>query len=308
MKQPRQLFARSIDHDIADLFMKQTTEGRHHRIGFVHSVYQNVMNIMTINNNQLFSIGNNQVFRAPYMINIAENIDFRKALARQNHSKQIRINGNKLLIENNLEIHLDKAERWSTSIDRFSSFNDIYLCKVLQQITYLVDQKGTAGGLKEVWLHYQGRQSSSILTIYEKGLDVQLQYLVQSMNGCNNEHIYLSCKNFVGLGIGLTPSGDDFLAGWLLTLYAFKHPIVETFQKHRTDWLNFIRARTTVVSYFMLEAALKGKGNEAMQELFIGIKTEQNVKHAIDQLLSIGSSSGTDMLAGVGCALAMIIK
>lgn len=104
----------------------------------------------------------------------------------------------------------------------------------------------------------------------------------------------------IGLGPGLTPSGDDYLGGVLLALLFLEH-------KEKADalwrWLApQLVEKTSALSAAHLAAASVGKGNAAVLEciemLFQG-KTDK-----LHTLSAVGHSSGWDAFAGVASVAA----
>ena len=100
----------------------------------------------------------------------------------------------------------------------------------------------------------------------------------------------------VGLGPGLTPSGDDFLGGVMLALH---HVHRATQARGLWRWLEPRLSRTTPISGAHLAAAAAGEGHEALhgalRQLF---QREPGWAAALDRLDSIGHCSGWDALAG----------
>ena len=109
-----------------------------------------------------------------------------------------------------------------------------------------------------------------------------------------NESVLQACNRFLGLGIGLTPSGDDFLLGCLTTWQSCNAEIFSLFQD---GWINQIKEKTTTVSYFMLKECIDGFVHQGFIDLF---QTGE-----LDKFLEIGSTSGIDMLIGALFALEM---
>ena len=111
-----------------------------------------------------------------------------------------------------------------------------------------------------------------------------------------------------GLGPGLTPSGDDYLAGALLALWAGHHP-------HRYELCSAIRegtaGRTTTLSQAFIAAAARGEANERWQTLlsFLGAQPAesreltQQIERAVSSISTYGATSGMDMLAGFEAGL-----
>lgn len=111
----------------------------------------------------------------------------------------------------------------------------------------------------------------------------------------------------VGLGPGLTPSGDDFLIGLAATLTAIRHPLAP-FLVHLEP--HFAR-RTTDVSAAFLAHAARGEYSELLHDALSALLNASGSggaeAAALGRLLSFGSSSGADTLMGVWAALTLLI-
>ena len=104
----------------------------------------------------------------------------------------------------------------------------------------------------------------------------------------------------VGRGPGLTPSGDDVVAGALVAAHATGHPYLPTWQEQTRAAL---RARTTTpVSRGLLHHALDG---HAVPELaaFLAAVCAGETEPALARLLAVGHSSGAALAAGALHAL-----
>ncbi|MGD0871076.1 MAG: DUF2877 domain-containing protein [Bryobacteraceae bacterium] len=107
-------------------------------------------------------------------------------------------------------------------------------------------------------------------------------------------------RAIAGLGFGLTPSGDDFLAGLLLGMYAAGAP-----------WLERRRVRqaarsSNAFSESLLRCAADGCCIEPAQSLIHALfaGTEAEVARHTARLSAVGASSGADLAAGVYSFLA----
>jgi hypothetical protein len=111
-----------------------------------------------------------------------------------------------------------------------------------------------------------------------------------------------SIDQLLGRGSGLTPSGDDCVLGLLLML--------NRWQADR-DWRNLNRAviaaayqKTTTISANLIECAVEGLADERLLNMVDGIVTGiPAVDECVECVLSWGSSSGIDALAGMAIAL-----
>jgi len=101
----------------------------------------------------------------------------------------------------------------------------------------------------------------------------------------------------IGLGPGLTPSGDDYLGGMLIALQAFeRRPQAQALWR----WLEPRLARTSEISAAHLAAAAAGEGHETLHLCLETLCTRRSdwpgVLAKLDQ---VGHCSGWDSLAGV---------
>jgi hypothetical protein len=101
----------------------------------------------------------------------------------------------------------------------------------------------------------------------------------------------------IGLGPGLTPSGDDFLGGAMLALH---HVHRASQARALWRWLEPRLARTSAISGTHLAAAAAGEGHEAMHAALAHLfQRRPGWPTALDALDAIGHCSGWDALAGM---------
>ncbi len=112
----------------------------------------------------------------------------------------------------------------------------------------------------------------------------------------------------IGLGPGLTPSGDDVLAGAMIALRAFSQAALAD---RLAAWA-LPRAETATgrISYAHLSAAATGEGAGALHDLLVAITAPDaaSLASALDRLARIGHCSGWDALAGSAAALRALCR
>lgn len=107
-------------------------------------------------------------------------------------------------------------------------------------------------------------------------------------------------QGLIGLGRGLTPSGDDCLAGLLLMrrrsgrAQPGADPLAEMLVQAAYE-------RTTAISANLMEAAAAGQADERLLEACDTVLAgrEERLPQAVSGLLDYGSSSGLDVLVGM---------
>lgn len=108
-----------------------------------------------------------------------------------------------------------------------------------------------------------------------------------------------SARALIGLGIGSTPSGDDYLLGCLAVL--FLHGRTRRFGREFARGLRHCCDDTTPVSRSYLLAACDGRFHieltSAITTIFLG--EEDRIRAAVLRVIALGATSGTDSTVGV---------
>ncbi len=142
------------------------------------------------------------------------------------------------------------------------------------------------------------------------GFDKHLyQYLVllenKKLTGAISEF-----SSLLGLGPGLTPLGDDYLLGVILTLNRWKGALipVQGLEQLNSDLLIAAGEKTTSLSASLLACAIEGAADErllaVLDPLFAG---EESSPKNLEDLLKWGSSSGIAVLAGMVSVLTRLL-
>jgi uncharacterized protein DUF2877 len=110
-------------------------------------------------------------------------------------------------------------------------------------------------------------------------------------------------QDLIGLGYGLTPSGDDFLVGTLALLDALEERDAHAALARTVAAA--CPAATSPLSCCLLRAAAAGHVGEHLHRAVSSV-VSGNVDAAIAAARNIGHASGWDMLAGVAIALRVV--
>ena len=103
-------------------------------------------------------------------------------------------------------------------------------------------------------------------------------------------------SKLAGLGIGLTPAGDDFLMGAMYAAWII-HP-QEVAKEITEEIANVAVPLTTSLSGAWLRSAAKGEAGELWHEFFDALIEEKSMYLPMSKILSVGETSGSDALAG----------
>jgi hypothetical protein len=110
----------------------------------------------------------------------------------------------------------------------------------------------------------------------------------------------------IGRGKGLTPSGDDFLIGFLLAAHTLAMPKTksETLKMLHTQILESAQHKTTTLSAALIQCAAEGLADARLMDcLHWLIQGGTSLAQVKSDLLSYGSSSGVDSFAGMLAAI-----
>jgi hypothetical protein len=125
-----------------------------------------------------------------------------------------------------------------------------------------------------------------------------------------------AAESLIGLGPGLTPSGDDMLAGLLLALRLLGGAIRGgTRAVWLADWLSaavtsHAADRTTSVSATLLHCAAHGQAAAEVAALLRAFAGQEAPAPAVARLLAVGYTAGADLAWGlaVGCRAALTLS
>lgn len=147
------------------------------------------------------------------------------------------------------------------------------------------------------------RAAEALVRDLRIALDASLQV------GASTRDLQRSATLLIGLGPGLTPSGDDLLGGILLALSALGHGDL------RDDLWRALEGElehlTVGISAAHLAASADGLASAAVHDALISILRgdADAVPHHLSALAAIGHSSGFDTLAGLilSCEAALAV-
>jgi Protein of unknown function (DUF2877) len=129
-----------------------------------------------------------------------------------------------------------------------------------------------------------------------------------SIANADSESCPAAARRLAGLGIGLTPAGDDFILGAVLAAWII-HP-VEIASVLAKEVTNTAAPLTTSLSAAWLRSAGKGEAGILWHELFDALISSNpvQIQTARDKVLATGETSGADALAGFSGVFACLRK
>ncbi len=151
----------------------------------------------------------------------------------------------------------------------------------------------------------QNESISPSLALTDPVLRFARPLVLDMARACLNRQPNRISKNanaLIGLGAGLTPSGDDFLGGWLFAVKTLQvaYPGLNFSPYHIP--IEIYRSRTHVISFTLLKDLASGQAIAPLHYIVNGLLTAEplnSIDSFIPQLTQIGHSTGWDMLTGL---------
>jgi hypothetical protein len=143
-------------------------------------------------------------------------------------------------------------------------------------------------------------QSSAVAIAATARLALHATALGRALERADLETARVQGEALVGLGQGLTPSGDDLLLGLFAVLHLPGGPC-EPFRDLGTQIVARAMQRTHAISLCALRAAAEGRVRARVVALLSALTTgeRETTLAALRAVLAIGSTSGRDIVAGI---------
>ena len=289
----KQVKALSIDN-----FFKEMTIGSKTALT-VHSVFERTINIMI--EGELFTLASNQIDNAPATVVIDLPTFNECEIVANAHGF---LSPNSIEITGYLTIDLTTTPTWVCQLHDFSSHHEHLVKNILVSKQEIV----TNGNAK--WLLKKEGNLNAFDKEMCRMLNERTTKLIAGFNKNDTSLNSQNAKQLIGLGQGLTPSGDDFLVGLLLAFSTSKKD-----QFHQQKWSEQVskeaKSNTNIISYSAIKYAAIGQTRETIVLFIEALNKEENdekVKRALANVIKIGSSSGTEMAWGIINGLTLLLK
>lgn len=264
----------------------------------IHSVFVRTINIIL--NNELYTIASNQLDNAPatLIIDLAsfENFDFAP-------NDSITLSDSKMKLSDSLCIDLNSAIPWKSDLPAYPVNDDQLIENVCFAKEFIIE-KG-----KAEWLRGMGVNQTPFYTEMGRMLRERTSDLINNFLFEDIDTNLKRAMKLVGLGQGLTPSGDDFLVGVMLAFSTIKDDL-----SNKENWASQVvresKEKTNLISHSALRYAEFGETRESIGLLIQALFTEKKevVEQELLNVMKIGSSSGTEMTWGIINGLSVFLK
>ena len=193
-----------------------------------------------------------------------------------------------------LAVDLTHVTLWSQSLPVLSSAAGLVLRESIWHT--LTERPPRAGGdLGDL------ARAGTPTTVWVRAAQPIAEALANGLVRASEAEVTAAVAGLIGLGPGLTPAGDDFLAGCLAGLQAMQDPRAGLLAAA----LRQAYARTTTVSRQFLSWAIDRQYGEPIRALFAAAERGVPLQVPLSDLLAVGASSGSDTAAGIWVGLAV---
>lgn len=227
--------------------------------------------------------------------------------------------GNSLCVGEDLAIELRDAEiwaSWSPGSDGASA------SEAVLRIAFAIDRAALRaaprGPLAEAMFRPVptdgGASAWPLAREVVSGASAAVEFLCRIPDGPDLPEKLRDADGLVGLGQGLTPSGDDLLGGFLYTLRMLDSAhrgLIGVDWKAVDAWLQAVRSSTNKISFTILTDHAHGEAAGPLQDLLaaaLGARSAGSLLPLVARVAGIGQSSGWDMLVGVRCACSLAAR
>lgn len=189
-----------------------------------------------------------------------------------------------LMIDNAAEIDFAAAEVWDPTVWPLPTVSGNTLWTNLHLLEEILREEAPPESLAR--LDHAPARAANALAALKDGLRRRDAGMVADAAG-----------RLAGLGPGLTPSGDDVLAGALVAL-AVRPPADADVLRERM--VSAVAGRTTRISLAYLDAAARGEAGETWHRLLALLPEDSpaGLLPAVRRVMAFGETSGADMLMG----------
>ncbi|MDA1127690.1 MAG: DUF2877 domain-containing protein [Chloroflexi bacterium] len=196
----------------------------------------------------------------------------------------------------------ERLERSDTApIQQFRS-----RCSELMQTTSEI-HRGENLGLALSYLANNGDTTSlptDTSPLVAAGIE-QIRRLIPLCRSGDLGSVLRNAEQLIGLGPGLTPSGDDFIGGFLFMAYHLSSAYPSELEWNVGEAEMFLlrsESKTSRISFALLTDLAGGQSHESLHDLVDGLMSRTQDFDAaalVRRVTEIGHSSGWDMLTGM---------
>ena len=202
-----------------------------------------------------------------------------------------------------VSIDLSAAARWRCGLDRCTiDLRAAVSVRALRLVHSVLREQTPQSGFAPLLLR-DATPASPLEQALQRRLMRALPDLSRADAGLDFAAAAQALAALAGLGPGLTPSGDDFIVGYLAALYTRGacEPLLWPYLSGLSEpVMQFARSANLISRQYLLNA-LAGEFSESLAQVVWAVSGSDDlrVREATAQLVRVGHSSGADCLLGL---------
>ena len=266
----------------------------------VHSSYRGALNLMT--KRGLVSVVPAGAGKGPLNINVGKEVMAR--LWPRAAGEEVGVGKNALSFRGGPTILLDEAEVFAPT-GRFerAPLSAGTVARNVSVMKACAIREGRLGGLGALLTSLEPGGPMVPLNLFGNAALPGVRELEEGIRTSDRAAVKLAAGRISGLGIGLTPSGDDLLSGLMVAIVngSANGMGPRNANELASSMVEASKGRTTTMSFEYLRQAAKGLANERIMRLVETVYTGagHEVREATLEAIKIGETSGTDSVVGV---------
>lgn len=238
------------------------------------------------------------------------------ALPGPSPEKPFRIVGHHLLIDSGFYFNLDDTSPWSASYIDSKDILPIWEVRTRIDSLFLSLDFSQAKGFGKLIPHVLSLSQSEVhVSSSTDPILVHAQpFVLNIARACLDQNMLRVSQNIdalIGLGPGLTPSGDDFVGGMLFSIKILETAYPDWVSMNDLPSIEGYRSKTNVISFTLLNDLANGHAMEPLHQIINGLLYREPIDSIypfLSQLTQVGNSSGWDMLAGFVTGLLIVYQ
>jgi len=282
-RRPRALQVRSIDAAFLAALQPGAFEGH------VHSVFQRVVNLER-SSGQLFTLAARGMDNAPCTA-IVDIPEFGSAGVAVG-DRVVAADG-ALQVGERLVLNVEPASVWQARLPRYDEAPEHSKREKLRLARAHVAHWRRTGSV-------DGGPDGAFAVEVARALGQRSARLITALAEQRHGDALQHAVSMLGLGPGLTPSGDDFLVGLFAVLNLAGSPCYGWLEGGKAV-LGHAQGATNAISMAALSAAADGRVRESIGALIhaLLVGTNATLARCLQRVLAIGATSGIDLAEGV---------
>lgn len=264
--------------------------------GVVHSAFRRAVNITCLNSGELHTLVTEALDDGPNSLVVATKDFLGAGIAP---GDRVQAGAGRLAIAGKAVISLREAAAWRVPLP-VSRVSEAALRRRLADAETLLHRDGTPGGF------IADASGGEIARVTTSMLHEAADAVMAALGRGDEPEALRQTPRLIGLGPGLTPSGDDFLLG-VLAARALGCGIAG--DDFASGVARLAATATNPISHAALATAARGEVRDGIARFVIALCEPggEALRVALVRVLAIGSSSGTEIAFGVIRGLASLI-